>query len=99
MQASTEVMEDQDTEWDFMNEVKKYGFDDVFDTIYVVAIVNNALNTYFGVINAVEGNNEYWFEIGHNSALLISRVLVLSDKLSVSYLFAPTKPWIRFHHN
>ena len=33
----------------FYSGVTKYGYDTVFDTVYLIAIVDNALNTYFGV--------------------------------------------------
>ena len=35
--------------WKYMSDVKTYGFDMVFDTIYILAMLDNVLNTYFGV--------------------------------------------------
>ena len=79
-----------------MNAVTKYGYDLIFDSVYIVAIVSNALNVVFGVMNAVEGNERYGYMIGHNLALLVSRIFVFLDKATSLYLLNPVKPWIRF---
>ena len=79
-----------------MNAVTKYGYDLTFDSVYIVAIVSNALNVVFGVMNAFEGNERYGYMIGHNFALLVSRIFVLIDKATSMYLLNPVKPWIRF---
>ena len=106
MQASTELATTStsttttttptNTKWVFANGVTTYGFDLVFDTIQVVAIVNNAMNTYFGVMNLIRGNENYIYEIGHNAALLVSRIFVLVDKTTPLYYLSPAKPWVRF---
>lgn len=35
--------------WTYVNGVTKYGYDAVFDTVYILALIDNGLNTYFGV--------------------------------------------------
>ena len=52
----------------------------IFDTIYILAIVSNALNVVWGVINAAEEGNFYGYMIGHNATAFISRTFVLIDK-------------------
>ena len=59
-------------------------------------MVGNALNAFFGVIDAVEGNYRYLYMVGHNAALLLSRLFVLIDKAASLYLLTPVKPWVRF---
>ena len=95
MQAETTTTKEK-SGWEFSHGVSPYGYDMYFDTIYIIAIVNNAMNVYFGVINIIEGNSRYYYEIGHNGALLITRILMLCDKVLPLYMFTPTKPWIRF---
>ena len=68
----------------------------IFDTIYILAIVSNALNVVWGVINAAEEGNFYGYMIGQNATAFISRTFVLIDKATSLYLLTPIKPWIRY---
>ena len=67
MQASTTTTTSSTapTAWKFLNGVSLFTYDMLFDSVYIGQIVNNAMNFYFALINLLEGNTTYLFELGH----------------------------------
>jgi len=86
----------------FRNAVKVDGFDILFDIVYILAMIDNGLNTYFAVMAMLtEGweNFEEYYHLGHNGALFLTRLITFLDKVVSLGLITPVKPWIRVLEN
>ena len=82
----------------FRNKVNATGFDLLFDIVYILAMIDNGLNSYFAVMDMLESgwdNFDYYYHLGHNGALFLTRLITFLDKVVSLGLITPVKPWIR----
>ena len=72
--------------------VMTYGYDGLFDTLYLLAIFWNGFMTYV----AARAGKEHFYQFGHHATQALTRIFILGDKLASSKFLVPSKPWARY---
>ena len=75
-----------------LTPVTPYGYDALYDTMYLVAILWNGFMVWW----SAGSGNKYYYQLGHNGTQMLTRLFLWGDKIAQNKSITVSKPWLRY---